>query len=161
MIYNASVNEIHVGIGEVKTGSSPSILKAILGSCVGIGFMVPSQNLFALAHCLLATNPNPASEEISARSVEQAIPSLFKVLNLTKWDAPLIQAVVAGGASMNGESKFKILKVGEANIATALSLLQEYKVRIVHQDLGLFHGRQLIMNCTDGTYFIKELKWAP
>lgn len=157
---NTLAPEIHVGIGEVRTGSSPQILKAVLGSCVGIGFIVPTHNTFALAHCLLAQNSN-GSDEISARSVEQAVPSLFKILNLTKWDAPLIQAIVAGGASMNGESKFRILKVGEANIQEALKQLELYKVRIIHQDLGLFHGRQLVMNCLDGTYNVKELKWAP
>lgn len=158
---NTLAPEIHVGIGEVKTGSSPQILKALLGSCVGIGFIVPTHNTFALAHCLLAANPNPPSDAISARSVEQAVPSLFKLLNLTKWDAPLIQAVIAGGASMNGESKYKILKVGEANIEEAFKQLEKYKVKIIHQDLGLFHGRQLIMNCADGSYSVKELIWAP
>lgn len=157
---NTTVPEIHVGIGEVRTGTSPQVLKAILGSCVGIGFIVPTHNTFALAHCLLAQHSG-SGDEISARSVEQAVPSLFKLLNLTKWDAPLIQAVVAGGASMNGESKFRILKVGEANIQEALKQLELFKVRIIHQDVGLFHGRQLIMNCLDGTYNVKELKWAP
>lgn len=157
---NPTASEIHVGIGEVKAASSPMILKAILGSCVGIGFMVPSKNLFALAHCLVATG-GLESEELTARSVEQAVPSLFKILNLSKWDAPIIQAVVAGGASMNGDTKFKHLRVGEANIEVALKLLDTYKVKIIHQDLGLYHGRQLIMNCSDGTYYIKELRWAP
>ncbi|MGA7816957.1 hypothetical protein [Caballeronia sp.] len=46
-----------VRIGEVKTAGRDVILRATLGSCVGIGVLWRSRGLYALAHCLLPDAP--------------------------------------------------------------------------------------------------------
>lgn len=149
-------SEIHVGMGDARLGHPPVLLKAILGSCVGIGFLVPTLKAYALAHCLLPMSRNE-KEALSPKYVDGAIRTLFQLLDLGKHDAPLIQAVVAGGANMHGEQKRKILRIGEMNVEAALKVLDAYKVKIIHQDTGLFYGRQLIINCQDGSFSIRNL----
>lgn len=153
---NTLKNEIHVGIGELKTGTNGDVLKAILGSCVGIAFRVPSMNKYALAHCFLPY-PKEPSTEFTGKFVTLAVPSLFCALGLTRFDAPLIEAIVAGGAAMQGNSASRILRIGEMNVEMALKMLEQHKVKIIHQDLGLTHGRQLILNCDDGSFQVRNL----
>lgn len=156
MISSNLPSEIHVGIGEIKRGDTPQVLKAILGSCVGIGFMVPSLKLYALAHCFLPY-PKEDLNDTTARYVTHAIPALFKILGLGRHDSHLIQAVIAGGASMHGQSNTKILRIGEMNVEATLKTLREFKVHIVHQEIGSDHGRQLILRCEDNSYSIRNL----
>jgi chemotaxis protein CheD len=156
MSESRGVNDIHVGIGQVKTAASPTVLKAVLGSCVGIAFLAPTLGTYALAHCLLP-HASSITDQINGRFVDQAIPSLFTILGLSKFDAPLIEAVVAGGASMYGDGGNKILRIGEMNVQSAMVTLEKYKVRIIHTDLGQFHGRQLIVDCKDGSYHVRNL----
>lgn len=150
-------HDIHVGIGGVKVGTPPAVLKAILGSCVGIGFLVPSRSIYGLAHCFLPSGPEENSLG-SGKFVTSAVPSLLHLLGMTKYDAPLIEAVVAGGASMYGHQPHSTQKVGELNAKMALEVLNEYKIKIIHQDLGLFHGRQIIIDCSSGKFFIRNLQ---
>lgn len=145
-----------MGMGELKTGSSGIVLKALLGSCVGIAFRVPSKNKYALAHCLLPY-PKESLSEFSGRYVSLAVPSLFTALELERSDAHLIEAIVAGGASMQGAVARKILRIGEMNAEAALKILEQYKVKIIHQDIGQSFGRQIILNCSDGSYVIRHL----
>ncbi len=44
---------INVHIGEIKIGKGNQVLHTLLGSCIGIGLLWPSQRLYGLAHCLL------------------------------------------------------------------------------------------------------------
>ncbi len=143
-------------MGELKSGTKNDVLKALLGSCVGIAFRVPSLNKYALAHCLLPY-PKEPMEAVTGKFVSLAVPSLFSILGLNRFDAPMVEAIIAGGASMQGMGMNKILRVGEMNIEAALKALDLYKVRIIHQELGLTYGRQLILNCNDGTYQIRNL----
>ena len=67
--------ELHAQIGQVKIGKSGQELHALLGSCVGIGFLHHDKGMYGLAHCLLSKAPK-LTNKVGARHVDQAIHSL-------------------------------------------------------------------------------------
>src|SRR5579863_2431003 len=53
----ASVEEIYVQPGESHLVSRPAVLRTVLGSCVGITFLVPRLGIGALCHPMLPHSP--------------------------------------------------------------------------------------------------------
>ncbi|WPU63614.1 chemotaxis protein CheD [Peredibacter starrii] len=145
---------IHVHIGEAKLGAPHSVLKAILGSCVGIGLIWRKQNKIALAHCLL---PEGKSQQ-KAKFVNEAVDSLLELIGASHDSWKEIEAVVAGGANMYQDIGPNGLRVGNLNIAAALKYLSEKKIKIIFQDTGKEHGRQLILDVDSGQYDVRILK---
>jgi len=151
------MSEIHVNIGQVKLGKGDVTLKALLGSCVGIGILWPEANRCALAHCLLPLNPVP-SFAIDARFVDQAIPSLLALLKARPENFGQLKAVVAGGGNMTSPSGREVGElVGENNSRVALKLLKERGIPIVHVDVGGEEGRRISVNCRDFTFEIQPI----
>ena len=149
--------EIQVSIGEVKVGRGSNTLKATLGSCVGIGFIWREKNLCGLAHCLLADGPNEGST-IGARFVSQAVPSLIALMHITPDDVDKIDAVIVGGGNMTAPKGVQDDKlVGAVNASSAAKLLEKHRFRVVHKDVLGDAGRQLTINCVDGTFSVKKI----
>lgn len=151
-------NEIHVNIGEVKLGKSGDILKATLGSCLGLAFLWREQNLFGLAHCLLPQREG-TSFEITAKYVSQAIPSLIALMKIKEEDRPKIEVVLAGG----GNLMFQLMQqntnqIGLQNIETAKNVLKAQGFRIKREDVGGQEGRQIFIDCTSGEVEIVKLQ---
>ncbi|MBS1984477.1 MAG: chemotaxis protein CheD [Bdellovibrionales bacterium] len=141
------VEEIHVKIGEVKIGRKDKILKATLGSCVGIAFYWPERSLSGLAHCLLPAAPQ-STTEIGAKFVSQAVPSLIALMKITLEDIPSIQvSVVGGGNMMHQLARPNAQHIGEQNVAYAKAELHKRGFQIRLQETGGEVGRQV---CLDG-----------
>ncbi len=144
------VNEIHVKIGEVKVGHSGDILKATLGSCVGIAFIWKKKGIFGLAHCLLPEAYAP-SFDISAKFVSQAVPSLMVLLKITNKDIKEIEVFYAGGGNMMSQlARKNVDHVGLLNIAAVKKYLSEQGFRYKELDVGGEVGRQILVDCNSG-----------
>jgi chemotaxis protein CheD len=76
---------LQVAMGQLKLGARTDQLQALLGSCVGIGLIWKKGGVCALAHCLLPECPQMA-DEFGARYVNQAVPSLLRLLGATAAD---------------------------------------------------------------------------
>ena len=151
------VEEINVHIGEVKTGSDSQILRALLGSCVGIAILWPERNLCGLAHCLLASSPNKQFE-IGAKYVDQAIYSLLRMMNVSKDDYKKVRAVVAGGGNMlSSDIADTTTLVGYINKKKAINTLNELNINIIHEDTGGRNGRKISVDCKTGGFKIYKI----
>lgn len=148
------VFDIH--IGQIKLGKNSDILKATLGSCVGIAFLWREKKLCALAHCLLP-EAQKVSFAISAKTVTEAIPSLIALMKIRPADRSQIEAIVVGGGNMTGDKKHSNLLIGQANVNTALNLLAQNQIKIIHQNTGGEEGRKIILNCADFSYTIRTI----
>lgn len=151
-------NEIHVKIGEVKVGRVGDILKATLGSCVGIAFLWKEKGVCGLAHCLLPeTNEN--KNVISAKFVNQAIPSLMALLKIKPENISEIEVHIAGGGNMMFQlSQRNTNHVGVQNAAMAQKLLKDLGFKIKTSDLGGDNGRQIFVDCTSGDVRVERLQ---
>jgi len=144
--------EIYVRMGELALGRSPTILKATLGSCIGIAFLWRERGLFALAHCLLAWAPEPCMPS-GARYVDQAISSLLRMLEAKPGDYAQLEAHLAGGGNMSQHeaSDNRTPMVGQLNIEAALQVLQTQGIRVHSQDMGGIHARRMRLDCAKGS----------
>ncbi len=150
-------NELHAQIGQVKIGREGQTLHALLGSCVGIGFLFPERGVYGLAHCLLSKSPE-VPKNLGARHVDQAIYSLFELMELAAHDARKVQVIVAGGGNMTmPDATAPSRLVGSINAEFAKKKLREQRLNIVHDDLGGNNARKVVIDCTTGTFNIKHI----
>ncbi len=146
----AEMNEIHVKIAEVKTGSNGDLLKATLGSCVGIAFVWKERNICGLAHCFL---PETETDQhlVGAKYVNQAILSLMKLMDIKKIDVRKIEVYIAGGGNMmNRLLKSNNSQVGKFNAEAAIKYLDYYGFRIKDSMIGSPSGSKILVNCDTG-----------
>jgi chemotaxis protein CheD len=144
-----------VGIGEIKIGSGQEQLRVMLGSCVGIGFIWRKGGRCGLAHCLLPEAP-AVSPIPCGRYVDQAIPSLLRLMRLQPADYRDVEVVLAGGASMFDRT-LRRFQIGKLNIAAAQKHLSDAGLYPAFCDLGGHSGRFLTIDCARHSFAIKEL----
>lgn len=151
-------NVMHVKIGEVKVARSPTILKATLGSCVGIAFISRKSGLFGLAHCLLPMAPD-SSSEIGAKYVSQAIPSLMKLMDIKASDIRDVEVYVAGGSDMNDPEKIKASSphIGEQNAMASRKILTDMGFRLSRFETGHKCAMQIHVVCESGKVEIYKI----
>lgn len=146
---------LQVAMGEVKIGAQCELLQAILGSCVGIGFIWKRGGLCGLAHCLLPEAPAQV-HGIGARYVSQAITSLLSLMGVRESDYADVQVVVAGGASMfRGTSP--ALQVGQRNTEAAQRYLRQRGLQVAFCDIGGRTGRHMSIDCAQQSFAITRI----
>lgn len=148
---------LNVHIGEVKIARKGEVLKAILGSCVGIGFIWRSQNICGLAHCLLPENPDK-SFSISGRYVDQAIASLLAMMKIKENDKAHIEVIFAGGGNMTQpHAEDNSALVGGLNLKATERELKKHDLRVVFSDYGGSEGRKIIIDSSSCTFEIEKI----
>jgi chemotaxis protein CheD len=148
---------IQVNIGQAKFTSSGQTLQTILGSCVGIGLLLPEKKLFGLAHCLLPLAP-PDERGTEARFVDHAVPLLLELMGIIGPDARKVEAVLVGGGCMLGDVLGrKSGLIGSDNVLAARQVLKQKSIRIVFEDVGGHFGRQLFIHGDSGSYDVKKI----
>jgi chemotaxis protein CheD len=148
---------LHVTIGQVKIGRPGQSLTAILGSCIGVGFLFQKRGIYGLAHCLLS-NSGKVSAEAPGRNVDAAIDSLTKMMSLTPADYRKVRVILTGGANMTRPDTTNPEKlVGSVNSSYALKAIKQAGFRVQHDDMGGTSGRQVTINCDDGSFDISMI----
>lgn len=148
-----------VGMGQLRVGAHDDQLQALLGSCIGIGFIWKKGDRCGLAHCLLPEAPGPDATpgaSLGARYVSQAVPSLLRLMGARVADYPDIDVVLAGGASMFGGRNTR-LQVGRQNVEAARKYLERCGLHVSFCALGGSNGRQLLIDCADHSFAITDV----
>jgi chemotaxis protein CheD len=123
------VREIYVQPGESYLVSEPTVLRTVLGSCVGITFLVPRLGIGALCHPMLPHCPdgrqNGMSVHAGRRYVDFTIRDMARHLDslgVVRSEAVVklfgggdVLAVIDGSSrptvgKLNGEEAFKVLE---------------------------------------------------
>lgn len=155
--------EHHVKIGQIVKGSTGDVLKAILGSCVGIGLFWKNRGVYALAHCLLPKAPQN-SPNLKGKFVDQAVPNLLSKLHATTpEERKELVAIVAGGGQMMVDEKIyasPLGKIGEENLKAAKEILSLYKIKTIAFEPGGDQGSQVYIDCTTGEFKIHKISKA-
>lgn len=162
---NAPEPEAIVRIGEAKCASS-GVLKATLGSCVAIGLLWRSRGRCALAHCLLPDAPRRGGQQAvgeeagwhsTARYVEHALPTLFRLLELERGAQAELEAVLVGGASLAKLGRGAAGQIGQHNIEAAHARLAAAGIRIVLERTGGVRGWQVMLDAGQLSYSAREI----
>jgi chemotaxis protein CheD len=154
---DAAAPAIAVHIGQVKIARRGESLKALLGSCVGVGLLWKDRGIYGLAHCLLPECPTRPLT-IGGRFVDQAVASLVALMRIRAHDIPQVVAVVAGGGNMtNPQAAAPDELVGAHNARVAMRELHKLGIVIAASDLGGDVGRTLYISGLDGRHHVQRL----
>jgi chemotaxis protein CheD len=145
-----------VRIGEICIGKSDDLLKATLGSCVGIAFFWQEKRVIGLAHCLLPETQSPQNQ-IGAKYVNQAIISIISMMKIQPDNVSEIKALLVGGGCMTPVSKNNQKHIGVLNIEAARKYIAETGIKIFFEDVGGNEGRQIEIDCHDESFKVKKI----
>ncbi|AIG97917.1 Chemotaxis protein, stimulates methylation of MCP protein [Archaeoglobus fulgidus DSM 8774] len=146
-------SEILVGIGEFRVAKG-AVLKTIgLGSCVGIALYDPKLKLGGLAHVMLPQSNNGTKR--SANYADQAIEMMTEAMERLGSDRKRIVAKMAGGAQIFKHMTMDMLRIGDRNAEAIRTILRDYGIRIVSEDLGGDEGRTVYFFTNDGRMLVK------
>lgn len=152
-----NLESLPVQIGEVKVGREGQSLNAILGSCIGLGFLYPEKGVYGLAHALLAKSTGPSIKG-DGRHVDHAIDSLLTQMDVADDERRKLRVFLAGGANMtlpSGTDPKRL--VGSINSDFARKAIRAAGLRVIGDDTGGEHGRRVTIDCSSGGYTIDEI----
>ena len=142
-------------LGQMQFTDSGDTLKAIMGSCVGIGILWPKRGVYALSHCLLGESP-AGSDTLSAKYVSDAVPMMIEALGAeTRRDRFSLQAVVVGGGNMLQENgTAEAVEIGPSNLNAARRHLAKHDIAIKQIQDAEGNASQLFIDGATGEYEI-------
>jgi chemotaxis protein CheD len=154
--------EVHVQPGESCLVRTPSILRTILGSCVGITFWSPELGIGALCHPMLPRCPvKPAAGmgvDAGRRYVDFAIRDLaqrFQALHAQCEDIEV--KLFGGGDVLLVSNKASRPTVGNLNCEVALDTLQEQGFTVAASSLGGKSGLNIQFHTGTGEVLLRRL----
>lgn len=150
--------------GDWRIVRSPSVLKTVLGSCVGVTFHAPRLAASALCHPMLPTHtakPLGRFDTVSARRyvdyVIREIACEFDSLGATRRE---VEVKLFGGADVLASSR-KSATVGRMNAETALRVLEEEGFNVRASRLGGSRGIFIEFHTGTGEVFLRKLAGIP
>lgn len=151
-------NQINVNIGEIKISHGDDILKATLGSCVGIAFLWKKKGVYGMAHCLLSEDINNKSPAFGGKFVTNAIPSLLYMMKIKQEDYDDIEVYIAGGGNMMEQlSRRNPQHIGKLNVDMAKKVLKETGLKITGSLVGGDQAHRIEIDCLNGTVEMTKL----
>lgn len=148
---------LDVHIGQLKVSRNGEIMKAILGSCVGIGMIWKAKGVCGLAHCLLPESPVPTFE-IGARYVDQAFRSLIAMMKIRSGDLDSVSVVLVGGGNMTNPGVADNSElVGSKNFGVALNEAKKHKLKVVYSEGCGEVGRKIFIDSLEFSYKVEQI----
>lgn len=153
MLANTSL--MNVGVAQVKISSSPTVLRTILGSCVGICIYDRIRKVGGLAHVLL---PNDTTNgTVKEKYADTAIPLLVQLLLKEGAKKEFLSAKIAGGASMfKFDSNVALGQIGDRNVEVVKKVLAGLGIPLMDEDTGGNTGRVIDFFLDDGHLKVKS-----
>ncbi|HOX46981.1 MAG TPA: chemotaxis protein CheD [Myxococcota bacterium] len=139
---------VMVNMGMMSVERGPTVLAAILGSCVGIFLYDQEANAGGLAHAMLPCNPG--GDALPSRFADSAVHALIAALERLGARPDRLRAKLFGGAQVlaYGDDHFHN-HIGARNVQTAASALAQAGIPLVEQDVGGSQGRKLWADLAD------------
>ena len=155
--------EIYLHPGETCLVSQPTVIRTVLGSCVGAAFFARRLGAAGLCHPMLPVFPVRGSSgmhEIERRRyVDFAIRDLARQFDSLGALRSEVEVKLFGGADVldivNPTSR---ATVGELNRETALRVLCEENLRLVASRLGGTCGLHIQFHTGSGEVRVRQLK---
>ena len=152
--------EFYLQPGEWRIVRGPSVLKTVLGSCVGVTFHAPRLAASAMCHPMLPTHmakPFVLSDPVAARRyVDYVIREMaceFDSLGATRRE---VEVKLFGGADVLASSR-KSATVGRMNAETALRVLEDEGYHVLASRLGGSRGIFIEFHTDTGEVLLRKL----
>jgi chemotaxis protein CheD len=147
--------------GESHLVRKPTILRTLLGSCVGIAFLAPRLGAGALCHPMLPTFPRKPLSGLNPgpgpRYVDFAIRDLARQFDaLGAHRAEVDVKLFGGGDVLLVSDENSRPTVGRLNIEVALKTLEDEGFNLVASSLGGNCGVNIVFNTKTGEVLLKR-----
>jgi Chemotaxis protein; stimulates methylation of MCP proteins len=144
-----------VGIGEYRIAHNPTILRAMgLGSCVGVFLFDEKIKVSGLAHILLPDSPNDPKKR-SSKYADVALREMIREMEEKGCKRENLKAKIVGGAQMFDFMDNEMLKIGERNIRSVRSILDDENIPTIAEDVGENYGRTMEAYTSDGRVHVR------
>jgi chemotaxis protein CheD len=157
----APLKEIYVQPGESHLVSQPAVLRTVLGSCVGITFLVPRLGVGAICHPMMPSCPPAQRKGMSVRAarryVDFAIRDIASRLDSLGAVRGEVLVKLFGGndvLTVNGSDSQKT--IGKQNYEAAIQVLAEEGFTVVASCLGGTAGVHISFETVHGEV---RLRW--
>ena len=158
---NKVLPEIYLQPGESRLVREPTMLRTLLGSCVGIAFRIPRLGAGALCHPMLPRMPvkqsSTTTRSASLRYVDFAIRDLARQFDALGARRSEVEVKLFGGGDVllmiNDSAR---PTVGKLNIEVAMKLLEEEGFAIVASSLGGKRGINIYFNTQTGEVLLQR-----
>ena len=158
---DSTLPEVHVQPGESRLVREPTVLRTLLGSCVGIAFRVPRLGVGALCHPMLPRSPAKQAASLSRsagrRYVDYAIRDLarqFDALGASRSEVEV--KLFGGGDVLDMAPNPKRPTVGKLNSEVAMKVLAEEGFDVAAASLGGKRGVNIHFNTETGEVLLQR-----
>jgi chemotaxis protein CheD len=154
-------DKIKVGMADWKVGRDPDILITFgLGSCVALVLWNPQERLGAMAHIMLPDSKiiRYRQENNPAKFGDTAVPIMLAEMEKLGCRKEFLQAKLVGGANMftfAGKLISGNMNVGQRNVQSVKTSLEQKGVRLVSEDTGGTFGRSVEFYASTGLIRIR------
>ncbi len=140
-----------VGIGDIKIGKGPALVRTNLGSCVGVCLYHSGSKVGGMLHCMLPfadeyrDKPGFRAAKYADSGIDELITGLKKMYGI---EPKTLTAKIFGGASV---LKNISLNIGQTNEQSVRSVLKNLHIPIVAAKTGGEKGYQIDFDLEDGS----------
>ena len=159
------VPDVYVLPGESHLSKEPVLFRTVLGSCVGVTFLVPRLGIGAICHPMLPAYPVKQSGEMTLANARRYVD--FTIVDLAKQlDAlgvlrnEVHVKLFGGGDVLLVTNEATRPTVGQLNIEAALRVLKEEGFEVVASSLGGTSGVNIQFNTGTGEVLLKRLSYS-
>ena len=154
------IPEIYLQPGEWELVRKPTVLKTVLGSCVGVTFRAPRLGIGAMCHPML---PHPASQRhmrqdsrAAGRYVDSIIAEMARRLDGLGVRRDEVEVKLFGGADVLSTTRARAT-VGKMNSETAVRTIAEEGFRLAASRLGGLSGVFIEFHTGTGEVLLRRL----
>ncbi len=160
------IPEIYVQPGESHLVHAPSILRTLLGSCVGVVFWHRQLGIGALLHPMLPRAPGDARNRLGPAGARRYVDFTIREMagHLDRLGALRSETEVKlfGGADvLRAEGRGSRPTVGQLNRETALRVLREEGFGVTASCLGGTRGLHIQFHTATGEVLLRRLNESP
>jgi chemotaxis protein CheD len=155
--------EVYLHPGELYVALKPTVIRTILGSCVGVSFWSPRLGVGALCHALLPWCPVQSSTEsrlnTGRRYVDFSMRYLAQKFDDLGTPRSEVQVKLFGGGDVLPIAQKSRPKqtVGQANCEAALEVARAEGLNIVASSLGGTSGLIIWLDTSSGEVLLRRL----
>lgn len=158
----AALPEVYLKPGEMFLARDPTIIRTILGSCVGVTFWCARLGIGALCHGMLPRCPKPGAGETSLangyRYVDFCIQNIARLFDELGASRSEMQVKIFGGADvLLVDNPAARPTVGRQNYETAIEVLRDEGYNVAACSLGDTYGRTIRFNTESGEVLQRRL----
>ncbi|MGA7155364.1 MAG: chemotaxis protein CheD [Acidobacteriaceae bacterium] len=154
--------EVYLQPGEMLFALKPTIIRTLLGSCVGATFWNEQRRVGALCHAMLPRQPESISYTMGHRYVDFTIQHIARKFDSLGIPRSEVQVKLFGGADvlLVGKREAGRQTVGLVNCAAAKEILCAEGFRIFASSLRGTRGLKLSFDTGSGEVLVQRLKDA-